>query len=109
MKSLLVWMVKIYQWTLSPLLAALNGGVGGCRFTPTCSEYAIRALQIHGAARGTWLTIRRLLRCHPWGGHGFDPVPGESPSRSNNHAAHPSGDHPSHPPHGTAMQHPPHP
>jgi putative membrane protein insertion efficiency factor len=46
-----------------------------CRFDPTCSAYALEALEQHGAARGTWLTARRLLRCHPWGGHGWDPVP----------------------------------
>lgn len=46
-----------------------------CRFDPTCSAYALEALERHGAARGTWLTIRRLLRCHPWGGVGWDPVP----------------------------------
>ena len=46
-----------------------------CRFAPTCSAYATEALETHGAARGGWLALRRVLRCHPWGGHGFDPVP----------------------------------
>jgi putative membrane protein insertion efficiency factor len=46
-----------------------------CRFHPTCSAYALEALETHGAARGLWLTARRLGRCHPWGGHGHDPVP----------------------------------
>ena len=46
-----------------------------CRFDPSCSSYALEALERHGALRGTWLTIRRLGRCHPWGGHGWDPVP----------------------------------
>lgn len=46
-----------------------------CRFVPTCSQYALDALEAHGAARGLWLTTRRLARCHPWGGHGWDPVP----------------------------------
>jgi len=46
-----------------------------CRYVPSCSEYSIEALQRHGAARGSWLTLRRLLRCHPWGGWGADPVP----------------------------------
>jgi len=46
-----------------------------CRYDPTCSAYALEALQVHGAARGLWLAVRRLLRCHPWGGHGWDPVP----------------------------------
>lgn len=46
-----------------------------CRFDPSCSTYALEALERHGAARGTWLTLRRIGRCHPWGGHGWDPVP----------------------------------
>lgn len=46
-----------------------------CRFDPTCSAYALDALEAHGALRGGWLTLRRLVRCHPWGGHGWDPVP----------------------------------
>ena len=46
-----------------------------CRYQPTCSSYAIEALELHGARRGSWLALRRLLRCHPWGGHGWDPVP----------------------------------
>lgn len=50
-----------------------------CRFDPSCSTFALEALELHGVFRGSWLTIRRLSRCHPWGGHGFDPVP---PARS---------------------------
>ena len=46
-----------------------------CRYDPSCSTYALEALERHGAARGSWLTLRRLARCHPWGGMGFDPVP----------------------------------
>jgi putative membrane protein insertion efficiency factor len=46
-----------------------------CRYLPTCSTYALEALEVHGAGRGLWLTTRRLCRCHPWGGHGWDPVP----------------------------------
>lgn len=62
-------LVRLYQMTLGPFLG------GHCRFYPTCSAYSIEALQTHGALRGSWLTIRRLLRCHPFGGHGIDPVP----------------------------------
>lgn len=65
----LVALVRGYQYLLSPWWG------GQCRFTPTCSRYAIEALERHGAARGGWLALRRVLRCHPWGGGGFDPVP----------------------------------
>jgi putative membrane protein insertion efficiency factor len=51
-----------------------------CRYWPTCSNYALEALELHGAARGSWLTVRRFSRCHPWGGSGVDPVPGTSSS-----------------------------
>ena len=65
----LIGLVRVYQGTLGPLLA------GHCRFTPTCSEYAVEALRTRGAIYGSWLTVRRILRCHPFGGAGFDPVP----------------------------------
>lgn len=61
-------LVRAYQY-----LAA--GRPSPCRYVPSCSSYALEALEVHGAARGTWLTVRRLGRCHPWGGHGADPVP----------------------------------
>ncbi len=52
-----------------------SGRPSPCRFQPTCSTYALEALEVHGAARGSWFAARRLCRCHPWGGHGWDPVP----------------------------------
>jgi putative membrane protein insertion efficiency factor len=61
--------VRGYQLLLSPILPP------ACRYEPSCSAYAIEALETHGAARGSWLTVRRLCRCHPWGGQGYDPVP----------------------------------
>jgi hypothetical protein len=61
--------IRLYQCTLSPMLPR------GCRFMPSCSEYAADAVLEHGLARGAVLAVRRLLRCHPWGGHGYDPVP----------------------------------
>jgi len=61
--------VRLYQLTLSSL------AVGGCRYAPSCSQYAIDALERHGALRGAWLALRRIARCHPWGGAGYDPVP----------------------------------
>ncbi|MEN9841333.1 MAG: hypothetical protein RL376_1133 [Verrucomicrobiota bacterium] len=67
--------VRGYQWAASPVLHALAGPGGGCRFSPTCSHYAIEALLTHGAWRGSILATKRLLRCHPWGPHGSDPVP----------------------------------
>jgi len=65
----LVWLVRFYQVAISPLKPP------SCRFTPTCSQYAIEALVKHGPIKGLYLTARRLLRCHPWGGSGYDPVP----------------------------------
>ncbi len=67
--KLLIGLVRLYQITLSPLLGK------NCRYIPTCSQYMIGAIQIHGPVRGTWLGIRRILRCNPFGGWGFDPVP----------------------------------
>jgi putative membrane protein insertion efficiency factor len=61
--------IRFYQWVISPLLPP------SCRYRPTCSEYAAEAIATQGLLRGTWLTARRLLRCHPWGGSGYDPVP----------------------------------
>lgn len=62
-------LIRVYQWIISPLLGPK------CRFTPTCSQYAVEALKKHGLFKGFWLAIRRIARCHPWGGHGVDPVP----------------------------------
>ncbi|BBK29589.1 putative membrane protein insertion efficiency factor [Allostella humosa] len=65
----LVVCARAYQWVLSPLFPP------SCRFEPTCSAYAVEALGRHGALRGSWLTLRRLVRCNPWGSAGYDPVP----------------------------------
>lgn len=75
MKFLLLALLRAYQYLVSPLLRALCGPGCGCRFEPSCSHYAMQAIRTHGAAAGTWLALRRLVRCHPWGGHGYDPVP----------------------------------
>lgn len=64
-----VWLISIYQRLISPLMGPC------CRFHPTCSEYAKEALESHGLVMGIWLTIKRLSKCHPLGGSGFDPVP----------------------------------
>lgn len=65
----LIFMVKIYQWIISPVLPQ------SCRYVPTCSAYMIEAIQIWGPFKGGWLGIKRISRCHPWGGCGHDPVP----------------------------------
>lgn len=66
---LLILPIRFYQLCLSPLFPA------ACRYTPTCSQYAVEALRRHGALRGGMLALRRIARCHPWGGSGYDPVP----------------------------------
>lgn len=73
---LLRGLIRGYQLFLSPVLG------NNCRFDPTCSAYAMEAIARHGAVRGTWLGARRILRCHPWGGHGHDPVPDSLPRRN---------------------------
>jgi putative membrane protein insertion efficiency factor len=75
MNRLLRGLIRLYQLTLSPLLALFDVLGGGCRFEPTCSRYCMQALAEHGTARGLWLGIKRLARCAPWGGFGPDPVP----------------------------------
>jgi putative membrane protein insertion efficiency factor len=67
--------VRVYQLILSPLKAMFFGTASCCRYSPTCSCYAIEAFRAHGLLRGLVLTMGRLLRCHPWGGAGYDPVP----------------------------------
>ncbi len=73
LRGALIWTaiipIRIYQYTISPLLPT------SCRHVPTCSQYAIEALKVHGIFIGTYLSVSRILRCHPWGTHGYDPVP----------------------------------
>jgi putative membrane protein insertion efficiency factor len=71
--------IRVYQITLSPVLSFLCGATGGCRYTPTCSAYAVDALREHGAVAGSVLAAKRICRCHPWGGCGHDPVPRKNP------------------------------
>ena len=69
LQAALVWLMKGYRYTISPWLGR------NCRFEPSCSEYAIEALQSHGSFKGGWLSIRRVCSCHPWHAGGYDPVP----------------------------------
>ncbi|HME87755.1 MAG TPA: membrane protein insertion efficiency factor YidD [Chthoniobacterales bacterium] len=75
MRGLIRIFIRLYQLTLSPLIATLAGPGSGCRFEPTCSEYFLQAVEKHGAVCGSWLGLKRVGRCHPWGGSGHDPVP----------------------------------
>ena len=72
MKTVLQGLIRAYQWVVSPWLGPR------CRFYPTCSHYALEAIDVHGAWRGSALATRRVLRCHPWGEGGYDPVPPKS-------------------------------
>jgi hypothetical protein len=67
--------IRVYQLTISPAQAFLFGPLGGCRFTPTCSQYAMDAIREHGALTGGWMGLKRICRCQPWGRCGHDPVP----------------------------------
>jgi putative membrane protein insertion efficiency factor len=69
LKKIAILGVKFYQRAIRPLLP------NTCRYTPSCSEYAIEAIHKYGAFKGSWLGLKRILRCHPWGGQGYDPVP----------------------------------
>lgn len=72
---LLIAPVRFYKRFISPMLPQ------ACRYTPTCSVYMVEAIEVHGPLRGTWLGTRRLCRCHPWGGQGWDPVPAPQPPK----------------------------
>lgn len=67
--AMLIGLVKFYKLAISPYLP------NACRYAPTCSQYAIDALGKHGPLKGGWMALKRISRCHPWGGHGYDPVP----------------------------------
>ncbi|MDI1354742.1 MAG: membrane protein insertion efficiency factor YidD [bacterium] len=69
LKKIALLFVTFYQLAIRPLLP------NACRYTPSCSEYAAQAITKYGAFKGLWLGFRRIIRCHPWGGHGYDPVP----------------------------------
>jgi putative membrane protein insertion efficiency factor len=76
-------LIRFYQIALRPMIKFAAGPGAGCRFTPSCSHYFLQAVEAHGPLTGSWHGIRRILRCHPWGGCGYDPVPPAVPSKSN--------------------------
>ncbi len=84
---ILTLLLRVYQRVVSPAFTVLFGPMGlGCRYQPTCSEYAVQAVRHHGAVHGGWLAVGRVCRCHPWSGFGHDPVPGcvePAPDRSS--------------------------
>ncbi|MDO4248017.1 MAG: membrane protein insertion efficiency factor YidD [Neisseria sp.] len=67
--KLILGLIQFYRYAISPLIPPR------CRYTPTCSQYALEAVSKYGAIKGGWLAFKRIIRCHPWGGHGHDPVP----------------------------------
>ena len=75
-----VLLIKFYQLCISPLTPP------SCRYTPTCSQYALEAFRKYGPFKGFWLSLKRILRCHPWGGSGYDPVPKPAPDHRSRYA-----------------------
>ncbi|HEY9082050.1 MAG TPA: membrane protein insertion efficiency factor YidD [Vicingaceae bacterium] len=69
LSKIVVLLIRVYQLSISPFLGV------NCRYSPTCSQYSLEAIEKYGPFKGTWLAIKRISSCHPWGGHGHDPVP----------------------------------
>ena len=69
LSKFMIALISLYKNAISPYLGA------ACRYNPTCSQYGVEAIQKHGPFKGGWLTLKRILSCNPWGGHGYDPVP----------------------------------
>jgi len=82
LKKIFIFPVRVYQLTLSPLLGA------HCRYEPSCSQYMIDAINEWGPFKGIWLGLKRIGRCHPWGGHGHDPVPKKQGARGKEQGVH---------------------
>ncbi|MDE3067611.1 MAG: membrane protein insertion efficiency factor YidD [Verrucomicrobiota bacterium] len=81
LRQILLSVIRLYRWTISPAQTLLFGAGAGCRFTPTCSQYAMEAIRRHGALAGIWLAAKRLCRCHPWNDGGQDAVPAATNTR----------------------------
>jgi len=86
-------LIRLYQWVLRPMLKFAAGPAAGCRFSPSCSNYFLQAVETRGPLRGSWLGICRIFRCHPWGGSGYDPVPPAGGTKSACGCRHPGGHH----------------
>ena len=86
-RRILIGLIRFYQEAVSPWTPA------SCRYTPTCSGYAREAIEVHGAGRGTWMALRRFVRCNPWGGYGYDPVPGVGSTHVHESVGHGAGAH----------------
>ena len=78
--TILIFLIKVYQYAISPLLGA------NCRYTPTCSAYTVEAIKEWGPLKGTLMGIKRFSTCHPWGGHGYDPVPKKTHHDAKDHS-----------------------
>ena len=95
LQGLLIALIVLYRYLVSPVLHMLAPG-SGCRFQPSCSAYALEAVKRHGPVRGLMLSLRRIFRCHPWGGHGYDPVPESCSCTGGKDHQHPTLLKPSH-------------
>jgi uncharacterized protein len=77
-QKVVLGLIRVYQLWISPLKIFFGAAGGSCRYYPTCSDYAAQAVEKHGAVKGFFLALGRIMRCHPWGGQGYDPVPVKS-------------------------------
>lgn len=89
LQGVLLILLTLYRYLISPALHMLAPG-SGCRYQPSCSEYAVEAVKRHGPFAGFWMAVKRLSRCHPWGGHGYDPVPESCSCTSGEDHQHPT-------------------
>jgi putative membrane protein insertion efficiency factor len=94
LSTVIRWVIRFYQRILNPMLKFTAGPAAGCRYTPSCSNYFLQAVEIHGPFRGSWHGICRIFRCHPWGGSGYDPVPPGKDAEKNARSHARSGDSP---------------